>query len=359
MLIGRDVDEARLGVAELKQVQGREVAGGVVEEHVFGAGIRRVDLPRRRAGVPVVDGGVILDAGIGGGPGGVADLVPEVAGLQGPVQLAIGAADQVPLRAGLDRAQEVVGDPNGVVRVLAGDREIGVGIPVGVIGVELDVLEALMGELDHALDIVVRNLIAARGLDGLLQGGVLLGVVAIVAGAFAIHAGLHHGLHGLLDNLGAGDERGDLLLLLHLPVDIGLDVRMVGVDHHHLGGAARGAARLDGARRTVADLQEGHEAGGAAAARQALVLAAQGREVGAGARAILEEARLAHPQIHDAALVHQIVGDGLDEAGVGLGMLVGGFGLGQLAREGVHIVMALAGAVDAIGPMQAGVEPLR
>ena len=241
------------------------------------------------------------------------------------MQLAIGAADQVPVAAIFHRAQKVVGDANGVVRVLAGDREIGVRIPVGVIGVELDVLEALLGELDHALDVVVRNLIAARGLDGLLQGRVLLGVVAIVAGAFAIHAGLHHGLHGLLDDLGAGDERGDLLLLLHLPVDIGLDIRMVGVDHHHLGGAARGAARLDGARRTVADLQEGHEAGGAAAARQALVLAAQGREVGAGARAILEEARLAHPQIHDAALVHQIVGDGLDEAGMGLGMLVGGF----------------------------------
>ena len=35
-----------------------------------------------RAGVPVVDGGVELDAGIGRGPGRVADLVPQVAGLQ-------------------------------------------------------------------------------------------------------------------------------------------------------------------------------------------------------------------------------------------------------------------------------------
>ena len=49
----------------------------------------------------------------------------------------------------------------------------------------------------------------------------------------------------------------------------------------------------------------------------------------------------------------------LDEAGMRLRMLVGRLRLGQLAGEGVDIEMALAGAVDAIGPVQAGVEPLR
>jgi hypothetical protein len=42
-----------------------------------------------------------------------------------------------------------------------------------------------------------------------------------------------------------------------------------------------------------------------------------------------------------------------------LRVLVGGLGLGQLAGFGVDIVVALAGAVDAVGPVQAGVEPLR
>jgi hypothetical protein len=79
----------------------------------------------------------------------------------------------------------------------------------------------------------------------------------------------------LLDDLGAGDEGGDLLLLLHLPVDIGLDVGVVDVDHDHLGRAARGAARLDGAGGAVADLEEGHQARRLAAARQLLALAAQ------------------------------------------------------------------------------------
>ena len=40
-------------------------------------------------------------------------------------------------------------------------------------------------------------------------------------------------------------------------------------------------------------------------------------------------------------------------------MLVGRFGFGQLAGLPVHIEVALAGTVDAVGPVQAGVEPLR
>jgi len=40
---------------------------------------------------------------------------------------------------------------------------------------------------------------------------------------------------------------------------------MVDVDHDHLGGATGGAARLDGAGGAVADLEEAHQAGRAAA----------------------------------------------------------------------------------------------
>ena len=178
---------------------------------------------------------------------------------------------------------------------------------------------------------VVGHQRAARELDLAAQRRVLLGIEAVVATAFAVDAGLHHGLEVLLVDLGAGDEGGDLLLLLHLPVDIGLDVGVIDVDHHHLGGAARGAAGLDGARGAVADLEEAHQAGGAAAAGQALAFAAQAGEVGAGAGAVFEQARLAHPEVHDAALVDEVVTDALDEAGMRLRMLVGRFGFGQLA----------------------------
>src|SRR5262249_52481544 len=160
-------------------------------------------------------------------------------------------------------------------------------------------------------------------LDLAAQRRVLLGVEAVIAAAFAVHAGAHHGLEMLLVDLGAGDEGGDLLLLLHLPVDIGLDVGAIDVDHDHLGGAARGAAALDRARGAVADLEEAHQAARAAAAGKALAFAAQAREVGAGAGAVLEQPRLAHPEVHDAALVDEVVLDALNEAGVRLRMLIG------------------------------------
>src|SRR3546814_9674192 len=42
-----------------------------------------------------------------------------------------------------------------------------------------------------------------------------------------------------------------------------------------------------------------------------------------------------------------------------LRMVVGAGGAGQLAGREVDVVVALARAVDAVGPVQAGVEPLR
>ncbi len=146
---------------------------------------------------------------------------------------------------------------------------------------------------------------------------------------------------------------------LHLPVDVLLDVRVVDVDDHHLGGAARRAARLDGAGGAVADLEERHQARRLAAAGELLAFAAQLREIGAGARAVLEQARLAHPQVHDAALVDEVVLDALDEAGVRLRVLVGAGRGVNAAGLVVDVEVALRRAVDAVGPVQAGVEPLR
>ena len=172
------------------------------------------------------------------------------------MDLAVEPARQVPFAAGLDRVQEGVGDAHRIVGVLAGDGEIGLRLPVGVVGVEVEVGVALARELDDALDHAVGHVVAPRQLHLALQRRVLLDGEAVVARALAIDAGLEDRLEMALDDLGAGDQRGDLLLLLHLPVDEGLDVGMVDVDHHHLGGAARRAARLDRAGGAVADLEE-------------------------------------------------------------------------------------------------------
>src|ERR1019366_1461433 len=49
---------------ELQQIQAGQVAGGVVEEHVFAAGIAGVDSGCVLRSVPAIDGGVVLHAGI-------------------------------------------------------------------------------------------------------------------------------------------------------------------------------------------------------------------------------------------------------------------------------------------------------
>ena len=58
------------------------------------------------------------------------------------------------------------------------------------------------------------------------------------------------------------------------------------------------------------------------------------REIGAGAGAVFEQPRLAHPEIHDAALVDEVVGDRLDKAGMRLRVLVGAVGGAHLAGAG-------------------------
>ncbi len=104
VFIGRNVEDLCGRIAELQQVQRGEIAGRVVEEHIFRARVRRADFAAGRAGVPVVDGGVELQAGIGGSPGGIADLVPKLARGQLFRHLAVDAPRQRPFPIRLHRA---------------------------------------------------------------------------------------------------------------------------------------------------------------------------------------------------------------------------------------------------------------
>ena len=164
MLVGFDV-ERFVVAAEAQQVERGEIAGRVVEEHVFRARVRGADRPRLRAGVPVVDRGVELDAGIGGGPGGEADLLPEILGLHRLRDLVAEAGAEIPVLVLGDGVQEFIRHAHRVVGVLAGDRQIGFAVPVGVVGVEGNVLVALLGELDDAQDVVLRNAVALGFAD--------------------------------------------------------------------------------------------------------------------------------------------------------------------------------------------------
>src|SRR5262249_35758979 len=109
-----------------------------------------------------------------------------------------------------------------------------------------------------------------------------------------------------------------LLLLVRLAADELEDVRVVGVQDHHLRGAARGAAALDGARAGVGAAHEADRARGRAPARQGLARRADARQGDARPRpAPADEPLLADP---GEDRVHRVV-DGEDEAGRALRVL--------------------------------------
>ncbi len=307
VLVGVEIEVPRHRVVELDEVQRGQIARGVVKEHVLRAGIAGVDSPALRAGVPLVDGGVVLDAGIGTAPRGEVDLLPEFASSHASAGLSVGAANQRPIGIAFDGFEVLVGDPHRVVGVLPADGEVGLAIEVVV-------------ELETE------------------SGGELLLVLGKV--------------------LGTLDHRSHLEFLADLPADELADVGMIDIEADHFGGAAGGASALDGRGGAIADLQEAHQAAAATAAGERLVLAAQRGEVGSGAGAVLEESSLADPQIHDAALVDEVVADRLDEAGVGLRMRIRIVGQRRGAGDGIGDPVSLGGTGDPVGGVQSGVEPL-
>src|SRR5262249_53358638 len=105
------------------------------------------------------------------------------------------------------------------------------------------------------------------------------------------------------------------------------DLGVIHVEADHLRRTPRRTAALRRAGRAVEDLEEAHEAGARAAARELLLLAADLAEVRARARAVFEEARLA---LHEVVDAHEVVAHRLDEAGRALRPLVGVGGLDHL-----------------------------
>ena len=265
-------------VHELHQVEGGQVAGRVVQEHIFGAGVGGVDAPAGLGGVPAVDGGVVLHAGVAALVGGPGHAAEEVAGAVFAQGLAGGDRAGPPgavLGGGL---HEVVGDADGVVGVLEEDGAVGLAVQ-GVVVADLD------------------------------QGP-------------------------------------RLALLPGLAVDERFDVGVVHVQDDHLGGPAGLAARLDDPGEGVEALHKADRAAGGAAARQRLHGAAQGGEVGAGARAPLEKHPLGLGQPHDG--LHRIL-DGVDEAGRALGLGLHAHVEPDGGVEGHHLVEEHMGELGAEG----------
>ena len=208
VLVAFDIKASRLRVVELDQVDRREIARGVVEEHVLRAGIARVDASAFWAGVPRVDRAVVLHARISATPRREVDLVPKFVRRNGLGHRAINATHEVPVTVAIKRIEEAVGDTHRVVRVLTTHRRVCLAVEV-VVELEIELLRELL-------------LIVTKHLH-------------------------------------AFNERCHFDLFTDFPIHEMLDVWVIEIEANHLGCASRRATRLDRRRCAVTDLEEAHE----------------------------------------------------------------------------------------------------
>src|SRR5262249_29767829 len=126
ILLGSDVvgidGEADLVTGTPDQVTNRNEAA--VGDHPLVGGEARVagrDAAGFRAGVPVVNGVVVLDSGVGTFPGGLRHLAEQALRVDGLDGLAGHSGREAEAAAVFDGVHELVGDPHRVVGVLVLD----------------------------------------------------------------------------------------------------------------------------------------------------------------------------------------------------------------------------------------------
>ena len=130
------------------------------------------------------------------------------------------------------------------------------------------------------------------------------------------------------------------------------DVGMVDVEDDHLGGAAGFAAGLDDAGEGIEAFHEAEWAAGGAAAGESFGRSAQGREIGAGAAAPLEEHAFGLGQRQDRVerIFHRV-----DEAGGALGLGVSGDA--EFYLLGLRIPVPAAAVGVGLDAVASDVEP--
>src|SRR5579862_100331 len=145
-----DIEHA-IGTEEFQEIERGQVAGRVVEEHVFRAGIGSVDPVGGFAGVPSVDGRVVLHARIAALPCGFGHAMEELAGAVFIGGRAIVDVLGPPIAVFFGGLHELVGNPNGMIGVLEEDGGIGFAID-GLIVALLDEDVSLALLFDFGVD---------------------------------------------------------------------------------------------------------------------------------------------------------------------------------------------------------------
>ena len=194
-LLGRDVDADRrlealdvelpVRLLELHEVQRGEVAGRVVEEHVLGAGVGRMDRLGALASMPFLDGTVVLQTRIAANPGALGDLVEHSRGVLLLEGLTGHGGECPPLLAVDGRLHEGVRNTHREVLVLIHHRTV-----------SLTVERAIVALLDEGPGLL---LFLGLGGDELLHVAVGVADGVHLGGATGLAAGLHHVGHLVID----------------------------------------------------------------------------------------------------------------------------------------------------------------
>ena len=139
--------------AKLHQVDARQIAGRVVQEHIFGTRIRGVDSTRVGARVPAIDRRVVLHARVAAAPGRMGHPLEHLAGLiDGAFFRLVGDPMRGPTLVLLDGPHELIADANRQVGVLEGDRVVGLLRVVAFFDQQADLsffLVLAFGKLHH------------------------------------------------------------------------------------------------------------------------------------------------------------------------------------------------------------------
>ncbi len=119
---------------EFHQVERGQVAGRVIEEHVFRAGIAGVDRTGVRAGVPALNRVLVLHAGVPANPGSFGDAIQNIAGFVGGSRfVGIRHPARAPVLVVDRRLHKGIGHAHTEVFVLKTDRSIRLAVEVAAV----------------------------------------------------------------------------------------------------------------------------------------------------------------------------------------------------------------------------------
>ena len=113
-----------LGIDEGHQVQARQIAGRIVQEHIFGTGVTRIDATRGLHRIPAIDRAVVLNSRIATEMGGLGHFIQKFLGLECLKSGSLGHRPSIPGPILLGGTHELILDTHRVIGVLEIDGVI-------------------------------------------------------------------------------------------------------------------------------------------------------------------------------------------------------------------------------------------